>query len=108
MHGDLIHAPPQELQPIISPWPFFKWEIDLIGKIHANPTNGHKFIITSTNYFRKWIEAIPMTYITDTKISKFILSYIICRYEVPLVIVTDNGHPFKNQDVRVLYEKLHI
>ena len=72
VHGDLIHAPAQELHPITSPWPFAQWGLDLIGKIHPTSSNGHKFIITATEYFTKWIEAIPMTYITGTQIYRFI------------------------------------
>jgi hypothetical protein len=107
-HGDLIHAPAQELHPIIMPWPFSQWGLDLIGKISPTSSNGHKFIITTTKYFTKWVEAIPMTYIIGKKISKFILNYLICRYGVPQTIISDNGTPFKKQDVRELCEKFHI
>lgn len=49
-----------------------------------------------------------MTYITGKKIVKFILNYIICHYGIPQSIITDNGLPFKNQDVYELCEKFHI
>lgn len=79
-----------------------------MGKIHPPSSNGHKFIIIATEYFTKWIEAIPLTHITGKQIATFILNYIICWYGVPLSIITDNGHPFKNQDVRELCDKFHI
>lgn len=79
-----------------------------MGKIHSTLSNGHKFIITATKCFTKWIEAIPLTYITGKQISKFILNYIICRYGLPQSIITENGRPFKNQDVRELCERFHI
>jgi len=75
-HGDLIHELAHELQPIITPWPFSQWGLDLIGKTHPTSSNGHKFIITAIEYFTKWVEAIPMTYIMGKQISKFILHYI--------------------------------
>ncbi|GLJ50601.1 hypothetical protein SUGI_1078000 [Cryptomeria japonica] len=108
IHGDLIHAPAQELQPLASPWPFCQWGLDLIGKIHPPSSNGHKFIITGTEYFTKWIEVMPLTQVTGKQIAMFILNYIICRYDIPVSIITDNGRPFKNQDVRELYDRFHI
>ncbi|GLJ26651.1 hypothetical protein SUGI_0518290 [Cryptomeria japonica] len=108
VHGDLIHAPAQELQPITTPWPFCQWGLDLVGKIHPSSSNGHKFIITTTEYFTKWIEVVPLTQVTNKQITSFILNYIICRYGVPVSIITDNGLPFKNQDVHELCEKFHI
>jgi ribonuclease HI len=98
-HGDLIHAPAQELHPIITPWPFSQWGLDLIGKISPTSSNGHKFIITAIEYFTKWVEAILMTYIMGKKKSKFILNYLIYCYGVPQTLISDNGTPFKNQDV---------
>jgi transposase InsO family protein len=62
----------------------------------------------ATEYFTKWVEAIPMTYITGKQISKFILNYLICRYSIPQTIILDNGTPFKKQDVRELCKKFHI
>lgn len=39
---------------------------------------------------------------------KFILNYLICHYGVPQSIISDNGTPFKNQDVHDLCEKFKI
>lgn len=108
IHGNLIHAPAQEPQPFTTSWPFCQWGLDLVGKIHPSSSNGHKFIITTTEYFTKWIEAVPMTTVTGKQIASFILNYLICRYGIPSSIVTDNGRPFKNQDVQELCEKFKI
>ncbi|GLJ43441.1 hypothetical protein SUGI_0902990 [Cryptomeria japonica] len=108
IHGDLIHVPAQELQPIASSSPFCQWGLDLIGKIHPPSSNGHKFIITAIEYFTKWIEAVPLTQVTRKQIATFILNYIICRYGIPVSIIIDNGHPFKNKDVRELCDRFHI
>lgn len=85
-----------------------QWGLDLIGKITPTSSNGNKFIIIVTEYFMKWIEDIPMTYIIDKHIPKFILKYLICRYSVPQVIITNNGTPFKNEDVWELCNQFHI
>eukprot|EP01018_Ginkgo_biloba_P004011 Gb_36859 [translate_table: standard] len=54
-HGDPIHAPSQALQPITASWPFSTWGLDLIGKINPSSSDGHKHIITATEYFTKWV-----------------------------------------------------
>jgi len=92
----------------MTPWPFCQWGLDLVGKIHPSSSNNHKFIITAIEYFMKWIEAVPLTNVIGKHISSFILNYIICSYGIPLSIVTDNGRPFKNQDVKELCDKFHI
>jgi hypothetical protein len=68
---------------MMTPWPFSQWGLDIIGKITPTSTNGHKFIIRTTEYFTKWVKAIPMNYIMEKKIAKFILNYLIYHYGIP-------------------------
>ncbi|GKV11050.1 hypothetical protein SLEP1_g22336 [Rubroshorea leprosula] len=51
IHGSLQKVPASELHPIIKPWPFREWAIDLIGKVYPPSTRGHSFIIVATDYF---------------------------------------------------------
>lgn len=87
---------------MVTPWTFLLWGLKLLGKITPSSSNGHKYIITATKYFTKWVEAIPMTYIIGKKIAKFILNYLIYRYGVPQSLISYNRTPFKNQDVKEL------
>ena len=91
MHENLIHAPRRELIPSTTHWPFQKWAFDLVRKIHPSSSTGPKFIITATEYFTKWVEAIPLSSATGKHVAFFILNHIICRYGIPSSIVTDNG-----------------
>jgi hypothetical protein len=34
--------------------------MDMIGKINPPSSKGHQYILAITNYFTKWVEAIPM------------------------------------------------
>ena len=52
--------PAIELHSIVKPWPFRGWAIDLIGKIHLISSKGHNFILVATEYFTKWVEAVPL------------------------------------------------
>ena len=90
-HGNLIHAPSRELIPSISHWSFQHWAFDLVGKIHPKSSSGHNFIITTTDYFTKWVEALPFSIASRKKVSLFILNHVIYRYGVPFEIITHNG-----------------
>ena len=39
--------------------PFQQWGLDFIGEIHPQSSAQHRWILTTTNYFMKWVEAIP-------------------------------------------------
>ncbi|GJU89091.1 reverse transcriptase domain-containing protein [Tanacetum coccineum] len=61
----------QRLNPITSPWPFYKWGIDIAGPFLEGPGKV-KFLIVAMDYFTKWIEAKPVATITGNQIKKFI------------------------------------
>ncbi|GJU92686.1 reverse transcriptase domain-containing protein [Tanacetum coccineum] len=59
----------QKLTPSMSPWPFYKWGIDIAGPFPEGPGNV-KFLIVAIDYFTKWIKAKPVATITGTTHSK--------------------------------------
>ncbi|GJU57538.1 reverse transcriptase domain-containing protein [Tanacetum coccineum] len=63
-------SPQQKLSPITSPWPFYKWGIDIAGPFPEGPGKV-KFLIVAIDYFTKWIEAKPVATITGNQIKKF-------------------------------------
>ena len=44
--------------PLHSPWHHIG--IDFIGRIHPISTNGNRFVLKISDYFTKWVEAIPL------------------------------------------------
>ena len=46
------------LKPMIISEPFEQWGIDIIGEINPNYSLQHKYILTTTDYFTRWVEAI--------------------------------------------------
>jgi hypothetical protein len=48
------------MNPIIKPWPFRGWGMNMIGKINPPSSKGHQFILAIMDYFTKWVEAVPM------------------------------------------------
>eukprot|EP00253_Pinus_taeda_P011343 PITA_11343 len=45
-----------------------QWGLDFIGEIHPASSGQHRWILTATNYFTKWIEAIPTRQATDATV----------------------------------------
>ena len=62
----------------------------------------------ATEYFTKWVKAIPLKKVIGLAVANFICEHIICRFGIPYKIVSDNGTPFVNKDVRKLLDYRHI
>eukprot|EP00253_Pinus_taeda_P015172 PITA_15172 len=54
----------------------------------------HKYILTATDYFTKWVEAIPLKTTNSEAIIEFIDQFIITRFGVPHALVFDNASYF--------------
>ncbi|GJW88903.1 reverse transcriptase domain-containing protein [Tanacetum coccineum] len=99
--------PQQKLSPITSPWPFYKWGIDIAGPFPKGPGKV-KFLIIDIDYFTKWIEAKPVATITGSQIKKFVWDNIVCRFGLPGEIISDNGKQFQDIPFKDWCEKLCI
>jgi len=106
-HGNLIHQKQEQLHHILSPWPFAKWGMDILGPF--SPGKGQvKFLIVAVDYFTKWIKAKPLTTITAQQVQQFVWKDIICIYGVPHTIITDNGRKFIDKELAKFYTGLGI
>jgi hypothetical protein len=65
--------------------------IDLIGQINPPSSKGHKFVLLATDYFTKWVEAIPLKKVTSENMVEFVKEHIIYRFGIPQTITTDQG-----------------
>jgi len=92
--GNIQRAPASAMNPIIKPWLFRGWAIDLIGQIYPPSIKGHKFILDATDYFTKWVEAIPLKKVTKANMIDFVKELIIYRFGIPQTITTDQGTMF--------------
>ena len=84
------------LTPIVVLSPFQQWGLDFIGKFKDNSSNGFCWIITTMDYFTKWVEAIPTKTATKKVVMYFIEDKIITRFGIPLKITTDNAKAFSS------------
>ena len=75
--SNVQNTPASLLHPIIKPWPFRGWGIDIIGQIYPHSSKGHKYILVVTDYFSKWVEAILLKAVTHREAINFIQEHII-------------------------------
>ncbi|XP_071727793.1 uncharacterized protein [Rutidosis leptorrhynchoides] len=76
--------------PIDSPWPFYKWAIDIVGPFPPGVGNV-KFLIVAIDYFTKSVEAKALRTITGVQVRNFVWEYIVRRFSISRELVSDNG-----------------
>jgi len=96
--SNIQRAPASTMNPIIKSWSFRGWGIDLIGHIHPPSSKGHKFVLLATNYFTKWVEAIPLKMVTSGNMIDFVKEHIIYRFGIPQTITTDQVTQFTSSE----------
>jgi transposase InsO family protein len=74
--------------------------MDMIGKINPPSRKGHQYIMAITDYFTKWVEAIPMKTVTLKDIINFIKEHVIHMFGIPQTITTDGGSVFISEEFR--------
>jgi hypothetical protein len=79
----MSRSPASVMNPIIKPWPFRGWGIDIISQIYPPSSKGHKFIVVVTEYFTKWVEEIPLKMVTSQNMIDFVQEHIIYQFGIP-------------------------
>ena len=102
-----IHILATDLNPIISPWPFAMWGLDIMGPFPKGSGN-RKFLLVGTDYFTKWVEAVPLVNIGESNVKSFLWKNIITRFGIPKAFVSDNGAQFKNQNIQEFCNQYEI
>src|SRR5690349_2586235 len=73
--------------------PFDIVHIDFYGPIHP-PSRGYNLLQVMIDYATGWPEIVPITYKDGPTVATVIFQYIIARFGVPRVIVSDNDSAF--------------
>nr|GEX41284.1 reverse transcriptase domain-containing protein [Tanacetum cinerariifolium] len=107
IHRPITRHLQQPLAPIMAPWPFYKWGIDIAGPFPEG-SGKVKFLIVAMDYFTKWIEAKAMATITGGQVKKFVWDNIVCRFGIPSEIISDNGKQFSDNSFKDWCDKLNI
>ena len=101
-------VPASAMNPIIKPWPFRGWGMDMIGKINPPSSKGHMWILAITDYFTKWVEAIPMKSVNSKDVIDFVKEHVIHRFGIPQTITTDGGSVFVSKEFRKFCENTGV
>jgi hypothetical protein len=94
--------------PVKTEAPFQQWGLDFIGEINPHSNAQHKWILTATDYFTKWVEAILTRKVTDSVVIDFLEESIVSRFGFPQKIVTDNAQAFKSIAMISFCQKYNI
>jgi hypothetical protein len=87
--------------------PFEHVGIDIVGPL-AKTTQGNVYIVVAVDYLTKWPEARAIPDAMANSVAKFFYEDIICRYECPKELVSDNGSAFISQMVEKLLEQHYV
>jgi len=91
--GPLHHLKLEALHNMIFPWSFAIWGMDIIFPFA--PGKGQtKFLLVGIDYFTKWIKVEPLTSILAKNVLNSVWQSIVCQFDVPHTIITDNGQQF--------------
>ncbi|KAK9070269.1 hypothetical protein SSX86_010669 [Deinandra increscens subsp. villosa] len=106
-YAPVISRPKNDLIPVTSAWPFQKWAVDIVGPF-PEAAGRVKFLIVAVDYFTKWVEAKPLATISAVQVKKFLWEFIVCRFGIPLYLVTDNGTQFADKLLKQWCTELQI
>ncbi|XP_009623401.2 uncharacterized protein [Nicotiana tomentosiformis] len=82
--------------------------MDVIRPIETAASNRHSFILVAIDYFTKWIEAVTFKSMTKKAVVDFAHSNIICRFEIPKLIITDNAANLNNHLMKEVCQQFKI
>ena len=102
-----IHQPGGTLNPLSSPWSFAQWGLDILGPF-PKAVGNKRFLLVSTDYFTKWVEAKPLANIRDIDAKKFIWKNIVTRFGVPHTLISDNSLQFDSKAFKRYCSELEI
>ncbi|CAF1509411.1 unnamed protein product [Rotaria sordida] len=88
---------PGLLHPVEAPsGPFQLIGIDYTGPFPTTPQR-NKYVLAITDYFTKWVIAIPLPNQTARTTAEALYEHYICIYGVPMRILSDQGSHFNNE-----------
>ncbi|KAL0427764.1 UNVERIFIED_CONTAM: Retrovirus-related Pol polyprotein from transposon opus [Sesamum latifolium] len=91
----------------VVPLPLHAVGMDIVGPFPL-AAGQRKFLLVAIDYFTKWVEAEPLTRITEGEVMKFIWKNIVCHFGIPKELISDNGRQFQGRRIQEWCQDLHI
>lgn len=107
-HGPVQRIPAAPMNIIVKPWPFRAWAMDVIGMVFPPSVRGHRYILLATDYFTKWVEAVPLKEVDQGTVIQFVKEHIIYRFGIPETIVSDQAQYFTGKDLAAYANEMGI
>ncbi|XP_022007808.1 uncharacterized protein LOC110907084 [Helianthus annuus] len=92
-HAPISLRAKNEMIPVTAAWPFQKWGVDIVGPF-SRSSGSAQYLLVAVDYFTKWVEARPFTTISGYNVTRFFWEQIVCRFGLPLYIISDNAKQF--------------
>ena len=70
-----------------------QWSLDFIGLINPPSSAGHKWVLTTIDYFTKWREAVALKDANESVVLSF-YEDLVCIFGAPDSIISDNALAF--------------
>ena len=87
-------------EPVLPLEPFQKWILDFVGPFKpVTLRTSNLYIIVTTYYCKKWVEAKPLIDNTAASTTKILYVNIWCRFGCLIELVSDQGTHFINKIV---------
>ena len=71
-----------------------QWGMDIVGPLPTTKGN-KKFMVVAVDYFTKWAKVEALFKTGQSEMNNFIWKNVIYKYEVPYVLIIDNGTQFE-------------
>ncbi|CAB4041790.1 Retrovirus-related Pol poly from transposon, partial [Paramuricea clavata] len=79
--------------------PIELWAMDILGPLPLT-SRGNQYIFVMSDYFTKWVEAVPLAYQRADTVAKAFVDEVVTRLGVPRKILADHGRNFEAELMR--------
>jgi len=95
------------LQPFNAGEAFEVMSIDITGR-HPKSAKGFAYIVTVTDLYSKWAEAVPVRAHTAAIVTQTLIDHVFTRIGFPHRLLSDLGPEFESQLFQELCKKMGI
>ncbi|XP_068435303.1 uncharacterized protein zgc:153292 [Clinocottus analis] len=95
---------PEKVIEVKEPWQWLG--LDVRGPL-PQTLNAHKYILTVTDYFSKWVEAVPMQSCLPSDVAKHVVD-VIAHFGYPIRILSRLPHDIVHKINRELKDQLKV